>query len=249
MNERLVIHSRLARLDGPIASHRLDRPGTVLGWTGGDIVGTREHGDIRRAELEGAGAVYMKRYVYPRPSLRELFTGSVACREWRNSERMRTMGIAQPEILIAATQVGAMGVRGSFIITLEMAGARSLAELLQEREPALSPQDLDRVARALVDLIRTMHAHRFCHWDLKPRNVLVVLGADPPALAPIDSVHGRSLHPFNRRHAEKRDYRFLLEDRTIGPRFRELLASSRAAEGARSGAGDPGGVSASWRAR
>ncbi|MBN1444233.1 MAG: hypothetical protein JXA90_16090 [Planctomycetes bacterium] len=239
MRERLVIHGRLARLDGPIESHRLDRPGTVFGWTGGDIVGTRSEGDIRRTELEGVGAVYMKRYVYRRLSVRELITGSVACREWRSSERMRRMGIAQPEILIAATQLGALGVRGSFIITLEMAGARSLAELLQDREAPLSPQELDRLARALIGLIRTMHAHRFCHWDLKPRNILVVLGADPPALAPIDSVHGRSLHPFNRRHGEARDYRFLLEDPLIGPRIREWLASGRDPVRAPSGAADP----------
>ncbi len=218
MPERLVVHYRNPGFEQAIAALGLDGPETLFRWSGGDLLGTRRHGSLVRAELQGLGRVYLKRYEYPRARPGEMLIGSIACREWRNSGRMARLGIPQPEVILAATRRNRWGVLGSCLLTREVPAAGSLADLLQQGAAGpLSGPGLAALVTELLALIRRMHAAGFCHWDLKPRNILVVEGRGGPVLMPIDSVNGRRIHGFNRRHCIRRDYRFLLADPRLGP--------------------------------
>ena len=90
--------------------------------------------------------------------------------EFRNLAWLREHGVDAPEPIAA----GALWRRGlprfQFLLTREIAGARTLAAFLAEAKDASARA---RVLEALATTVARMHALRFLHHDLFARNVLV----------------------------------------------------------------------------
>lgn len=218
----LDVHYRNPDFTDAIAAHRLDDAETIYGWTDGEWIGARVYGSLLRATVDGIGPVYIKRYDYDRKILQYRLIGSRAYREWANSVRFEEIGIAQPETIIVATRVEGWGVTGSFLITREVPQPTSLEQLLDDAENPPSDELLGELADGLAAMIGKMHRAGLCHWDLKPRNVIVSRQGGSLVLVPIDAVNGRRIRPWNRRHCIRRDYRFLLKHPRLGP----LIAST-----------------------
>jgi hypothetical protein len=216
---RLEVHYRNPALADAIARHELDDADVVFGWSSGELIGARLYGSLLRDEIDGIGPTYLKRYDYDRPILQYRLIGSRAYREWFNSVRLAKLGVAQPETVVVATRIDGWGVSGSFLITRDVPSAMSLDQLLDDAEDPPDDVLLDRLADALIAMIRRMHDGGICHWDLKLRNVLVCRQRDELTLVPIDAVNGRRIRVWNRRHCIRRDYRFLLRDPRLGPRI------------------------------
>jgi serine/threonine protein kinase len=212
----LTVHYRNPNYASFIAAYQLDDMNTVFKWSHGEVVRKRAFRWLVRDYLDGLGHFYIKRYDYPKANMRYNFVGSNALREWTNSKRMQQLGIPQPDIVVVATRKNFWGVTGSFIITREVAAARSLDKLLED--PIDRPEDemLDMLATSLVNMIRQMHSGGFSHRDLKARNLLISQFGTQLKLIPIDSLNGRSLNLLTRRRCIRRDYRFLLNDAHLG---------------------------------
>jgi tRNA A-37 threonylcarbamoyl transferase component Bud32 len=111
---------------------------------------------------------YLRRYALaflPRPRVKA---------EWQNLEQFARWGIPVPEIVARGMErrLGAF-CRGA-LITRELPDAIDLASLAHERDPRLQDRRwADKVMRQVAAHVRTLHAHRFAHNDLKWRNILV----------------------------------------------------------------------------
>lgn len=93
--------------------------------------------------------------------------------EFANLSWLRENGFGAPEPLAAGAQWEGGFPRFQFLLTREVAGARTLASFLSDETR------LDVRAAVLEELARTvarMHSLRFLHHDLFPRNVLVTDG-------------------------------------------------------------------------
>jgi len=93
--------------------------------------------------------------------------------EFANLTWLRENGFGAPEPLAAGAQWEHGLPRFQFLLTREVAGARTLASFLADETR------LDARAAVLDELARTvarMHSLRFLHHDLFPRNVLVADG-------------------------------------------------------------------------
>ncbi len=205
------------------AAWRRDKD-AVFHWRGGRKIGSRRFGDLRRWE-HGTEAWFIKRYVYPSARIRETLIGSRSFREWKNLVRMKRIGLPQPEVILVATRRQKVGVTGSIIVTRAVSRSTDLERQLRGMDSDPDPAYLERLAEGLCRMIGRMHAAGFCHWDLKARNILVTTSDGTLDLVPIDSVNGRSIHWYNRRHCALRDYGFLLEDPLLGPFMAKALRS------------------------
>jgi hypothetical protein len=215
----LDVHYRNPDFADAIAAHRLDKPESIFDRYDGPWVGARTYGSLLRETIDGIGPVYIKRYDYDRAILHYRLIGSRSYREWASSVRMARIGITQPETITVASRRNRLGITGSFIITREVPMATSLESLVDNPEAPPDDALLDGLADALVHLITRMHQGGFCHWDLKPRNVIVSCPGNELVLIPVDAVNGRSIRPWNRRHCIHRDYRYLLSHPRLGPRM------------------------------
>jgi len=130
----------------------------------------------------GAGRAYFKmsplagksrvRYALKRGLLRRPLPRLA---EFANLVWLREHGFGAPEPIAA----GALWSRGlprfQFLFTREVEGARTLAAFLaEERDPGARAE----VLQALAKTVARMHALRFLHHDLFPRNVLVTGPSD-----------------------------------------------------------------------
>jgi len=137
---------------------------------------------------------------------------------------MLEAGIRQPEAVCVATARGALSREwDSYYVIREVENSQCLEALLERLERNLDSQLLERLAGAVVKTLSLMNSHGFCHWDFKPRNILVVANGDDMELCPIDSRSGRKTGVWNRRHCRERDRRFVLRHPLLGPAVAKLL--------------------------
>lgn len=98
--------------------------------------------------------------------------------EFANLAWLREHGFKAPEPLAA----GALWRRGlprfQFLLTREVAGARTLETFLAEETEPSGRDERAAVLEELASTVARMHELRFLHHDLFPRNVLVT-GASP----------------------------------------------------------------------
>ncbi|MCD6404377.1 MAG: hypothetical protein J7M19_00960 [Planctomycetes bacterium] len=220
------IHYRNAEYGDLITQHGLDDAETVFSWTAGEVIQAKGYGSVVRAHLPGIGAVYIKHYRRRKRYWKTYLRPSIAHREWANSVRMQKAGIPQPEVVCAGTATGSRRKTwDSYLITREVEGASSLETVLERLGGQPDGDTVARLAQAVVNTARKMRENGFCHWDFKPRNILVVTRQDVPTLYVIDSRSGRTIRFWNRRHCVERDYRFVLKHPLLGPEVAKLLDS------------------------
>ena len=182
---------------------------TIFNWSNGQYASKRRHGDssVLRCEIDGLGAVYFKRYT--REKKLAFLKGSYAKREFKSSKLMTKAGLAQPEIILVATRYSKGVPTGSVLITKEIPDATDLREIIDSKTDGTN-NSLKDLALALKNEIEKMHKSGFCHWDLKPRNILVMLNSDKYKFIFIDSRNGRIIRPWDRVFCKRRDKRFLI---------------------------------------
>lgn len=225
--DRITVHYRNPDFWDAIQSNGLDRMETLFCRDHGHRMSSRSSRTLWRDTIDGIGPVYMKIYSYRQASFRRRVIGSRAAREWKNSVRMRSIGLKQPETVLVATRTNHGSVNGSVLITREIPGAMSIESYLAQYGMQMEHPESSLLIHKLLLMIKKMHDSSFCHWDLKLRNILIVPSDQRLGLIPIDSLNGRTMYFWNRKHCVARDYRFLLHNHLVAPFFAESMAAEK----------------------
>ncbi len=158
-------------------------PAAVFALAGEKITDDQES-EVYRVTVAGK-RYYVKRYYIGRRAfsrrwfgLRDWLGPRRAVQEWTNLRRFAAWGI--PTAILAV--YGQERRYGRFVraavVTEELRNTADLAQLAHERDPRLQDARwLGQVLPQIAEATRRMHAHRFCHNDLKWRNILVDDGA------------------------------------------------------------------------
>ncbi|NLW85098.1 MAG: hypothetical protein GXY41_11955 [Phycisphaerae bacterium] len=190
----------------------------IVQWDRGERIVHKNWADVYRWTLDGVGTVYVKRYFPQQNRLLGAFRKNLAVREFESSQRLARLGVPQAEPLLTAVAVNRFGLpRCGVYMMREVENAESLDCLLERLSAASDAALLATIADELVRLLDVMHTGAFCHWDFKPRNLLVTRTDGGVTLTPIDSRSGRPIRPFHRRACVQRDRRFLLREPLLAP--------------------------------
>ncbi|MHC4636960.1 MAG: lipopolysaccharide kinase InaA family protein [Planctomycetota bacterium] len=192
----------------------------VLEWARSEHIIKRKNADLFRDDIKGIGRVYIKKY-YPKRKFLSRFRKSYTIREYNSLKTMANLSIPQPEpVFIAVIYDYLWRAKCGMSIMREVENSFSLDKFL-----AGSPDEaaLISIGYQLVQMLNTMHNGNFCHWDFKPRNILITPENDTYKITPIDSRSGKRLFFFNRYFYSKRDYRYLLKEPLLKPVIEGLI--------------------------
>ena len=190
----------------------------ILQWSCGQRIIKKNWADVFRADIDGLGTVYVKRYFPQRNCLLGAFRNTQALREYRNSATMARLGLAQPEPVLAAAVCNRFGlVKCGIYMMREVEYAESLDKILERMRKTPDNTLLEVIVDELIRVLARLHGGHFCHWDFKPRNLLVVRQAGGVTIVPIDSRSGKRMCSLTRRAYIKRDHQFLLEEPLLRP--------------------------------
>lgn len=196
----------------------------ILQWSCGQRIIKKNWADVFRADIDGLGTVYVKRYFPQRNRLLGAFRNTQALREYRNSATMARLGITQPEPVLAAAVCNRFGlIKCGIYMMREVEYAESLDKILERMRKTPDNTLLEVIVDELIRVLARLHGGHFCHWDFKPRNLLVAQQADGVVITPIDSRSGKRMCLLTRRAYIKRDYKFLLEEPLLRPYMERRL--------------------------
>ena len=182
----------------------------ILNWNLGEKVVGKDKSDMFKCEIEGIGCVYAKRHFPMRNEPLELFRQSDAVREYNGSKVMSNLGITQAEPVFAATIRGKCGnIKCGVYIMREILNATAFDTILEKMKQEPNQQLLDEIMRQVFAILDKLHGAKRCHWDFKPRNLLISQSDNRLEVVPIDCRSLRRIFFFNRKHAISRDFRFL----------------------------------------
>ena len=140
---------------------------------------------------------------------------------------VQTCALPISEPILAAVAVSRLGlVQCGVYMMREVSNAVSLDVLLERMKTAPDRELLGEIADKLLQLLEVMHRGGFCHWDFKPRNLLVSQEGGGVVITPIDARSGRTMTVLTRRACVRRDYRFLLREPLLKPFF-EMRSESK----------------------
>lgn len=187
----MVTHRKVALEAGElrIVARDDDSAGQAVQWAG--VRAARA--EILGAALElGATRAWCKAEPLPgraawRHGLRTVLLRSPLprLREFQNLQWLRARCFEAPEPLAAGVLWRGGLPRWQFLITREVEDARELRELLEADAPEVAAA-LDELAREVA----RMHALRFIHRDLFPRNILVRSTPAPRRIVLLDAWRG-----------------------------------------------------------
>lgn len=123
---------------------------------------------------------YIKRYYRGGRGLRNWFGVPRVKREWDNLVYFRRLRLPTLEL----EAFGGERRRGRFVrgalVTQELPGSRDLLTIARSGDGHLNDRHWRwQVSRQVADGLATLHARRFCHGDIRWRNLLVTEGACP----------------------------------------------------------------------
>lgn len=162
-------------------------PESVFALTGERITGDQES-EVLRVTV-GERRYYVKRYFIGRRKfsrrwfgLRDWLGPRRAVQEWRNLQRFAAWGIPTAPLAAYGQERRFGRFLRAAVITEELRDTADLAHLARAADPRLrDPRWLACVLPQVARATRIMHARRFCHNDLKWRNILVDGGEQPTA--------------------------------------------------------------------
>jgi len=141
---------------------------------------------------DGDDYYYIKTYASRGRGLRRFIGRSRVRAEWENLQAFIAMGLPTAE-LVAYGESGANGYYRGTIVTKEVRGAIDLATLVDNRHSLFCDRQWRlQVIGQLSEIVQKMHGDGFVHNDLKWRNILVDLSANP-AVYLIDCPLGRRM--------------------------------------------------------
>lgn len=195
----------------------------IAGWNRGQRIVKKNWADAFKCTLDGVGTVYVKRYFPQGNRILGAVRENLAMREYQCSVHLAQLGIPQAEPILAAAVKNGLGlVKCGFYMMREVENAVSLDKLLEQMQNPPDTQLLKSIADELVRLLEVMHKGGFCHWDFKPRNILVTQQQGHVILTPIDCRSGKRICVLTRRAYIKRDYEFLLREPLLRPFLEKL---------------------------
>ena len=128
---------------------------------------------------DGNDYYYIKTYTSRGRWLRRFIGRSRTRAEWENLQAFVAMGIPTAD-LVAYGESCTSGSYSGTLITREVRGTRDLAALADRGHPLLGDRQWRlQIIRRLSETVQNMHGHGFVHNDLKWRNILVDVTADP----------------------------------------------------------------------
>jgi len=134
------------------------------------------------------------------------------------SDRLRSAGVATPEILAAGTGRVLGPLRTHAIVSRELPGARNLLEL--SSDPPTRPFRRELLVEC-AGLLRRMHETGFLHADLNVGNLVLERGGGKPVLNVVDLDRGRFLRAVSPRQRFRNLARLLRSyEKWIAPRLR-----------------------------
>lgn len=162
----------------------------------GEVVAEDPQSRVLRVAL-GDKAYYVKRYVEGGRNLRrrwlglrDLFGAQRVRKEWENLRAFAGWGIPSATLVAYGLERRCGRFFRGALITEEITGTVDMAKMARNGDPRLrDTQWLADVSHQLAGYIRTMHAARFVHNDLKWRNLLVD-GSEHPTVYLIDCPSG-----------------------------------------------------------
>jgi len=136
----------------------------------------------------------------------------------RTSGRLRSAGVATPEILAAGTERLLGPFRAQAIVSRELLDARNLLELAHDAPPRAIRR---RLLIECAGLVRRMHDAGFVHADLNVANLVLERGAPGPVLNVVDLDRGRFRSVVSPRRRLRNLARLLRSyEKWIAPRLR-----------------------------
>jgi heptose I phosphotransferase len=95
---------------------------------------------------------------------------SPAAAEWAHLERVRSLGVAVPEVVAAGERIGPWGALQSFLMVAELTGSLPLHEAVPALADALAPAEFARAKRHLANemaaIVAKLHGAHVFHKDL-----------------------------------------------------------------------------------
>ena len=153
-----------------------------------------------KVTLGGADHVlYMKRHLCRSllDSVKRIFRPSRARRAFNASLMLRQNGIGAPDVVaLCERRFGPFCTHNS-LLTEEVAGGRSMVEVLNDLRPDTGAGALARrraLIRAFAEMVGRMHARGIFHGDLRLGNVLVVQNGPSPRFFLIDNERTKKFH-------------------------------------------------------
>ncbi len=189
----------------------------LLGWNQGERLVKKQTSSLFRCAVKDIGYVYLKIYLPDHKKTAHFLRTNYALREYRNSMIMASLGIEQPEsLMVGVVRDRLFRVKCGVYITREVEGAVSLDKILRQKH-AFSLYSLDVIVDAVIRTLQILHSNNYCHWDFKPRNILVAAGSQGARIIPIDSRSLSKMYFFNRKAYMHRDYKYLLREPLLQP--------------------------------
>lgn len=146
--------------------------------------------EVKKVEIDG-NHFYLKLYHRPGDGIGRWRGKSKARREYENLESFRQWGIPAARVVAFGEEKGLFFPRRAALTTLSIDGAIDMASLVKAGAGKFSDRQwLKPVMKKLARYTRIIHQNRFGHNDLKWRNVLVTLDAQPEVYF-IDCPSGR----------------------------------------------------------
>lgn len=139
--------------------------------------------------------VYVKVYTYKKHRLQRLWRTGTSRTEARNLLFFSAIGIAAPRVVAWGAHKNAIGkIIEEFIITEAISDTQTLREFMETACPDRSRPAYCQRRDSIVDQLgrwsSEMHAHNFCHQDLKWRNILARMNGEAVELFWIDCPKG-----------------------------------------------------------
>ena len=137
----------------------------------------------------GADNYYCKFYFRARKSIMAPFLKSR--REWENLQLFKTLEIPVPPTIAFIEERSLFGYHCGCLITREIKNCTDLSTLFKKGYPLLKDRHwLSQVINKIATYLKRVHGINFYHGDLKCRNILVSLEAQPEVYF-IDSPQGK----------------------------------------------------------
>ena len=186
-------------------------------WDQCERIVNKRTSSLFRCAVKDIGYVYIKTYLPDYRKATQFLRANNALREYRNSMVMSSLGIEQPESLMAGIIRDRLyRAKCGVYITREVEGTVPLDKILRQKH-AFSLCSLEVIVDASIRTLQILHSNNYCHWDFKPRNILVAAGSQGARIIPIDSRSLSKMYFFNRKAYMHRDYKYLLREPLLQP--------------------------------
>lgn len=139
----------------------------------GELINDSSISHLVKIQIESR-SYYVKVYHHAGRNLRRFVGRSRVRAEWQNQHAFGEFGIPSARIVAFGESKGPLGAHKGVIVTEEVPDTIDLFELAQQKPEWLHNREWTKcVIGRLASHVRSMHAHRFVHNDLKWRNILV----------------------------------------------------------------------------